>query len=73
MAFAKVAHSLHLLSFRYRSRGRDATAAICFVGGTPPVYSPRHDLIVMSSYVPFLANVLSFPQLFRYVFKLWSV
>ena len=50
---AKVAHSLHLLSFRYRSRGRDATAAIGFVGGTPPVYSRRHDLTLMSSYVPF--------------------
>jgi hypothetical protein len=51
MGSAKVAHSLHLLSFRYRSRGRDATAAICFVGGTPPVYSARHDLILMSSRV----------------------
>ena len=35
--------------FRYRSRGSDATTAIGFVGGTPPVYSVRHDVIVMSS------------------------
>jgi len=50
----KVGHCLYCSYFRYRERGGDATIAICFVGGTPPVYSRRHDLIVMSSWVPFL-------------------
>ena len=51
---AKVGRHLHASSFRYRSRGGDATTAISFVGGTPPVYSVRHDLILMSSRVDFL-------------------
>ena len=72
---AKVGRRLHASSFCYRSRGGDATTAIGFVGGTPPVYSRRHDLILMSSYVLFLVNVLFFPQLFhfRYVFKFSSI
>ena len=48
---AKVGRRLHGSSFRYHSRGSDATTAISFVGGTPPVYSVRHDLILMSSRV----------------------
>ena len=48
---AKVGHCLHGSSFCYHSRGSDATTAIGFVGGTPPVYSVQHNVIVMSSWV----------------------
>ena len=51
MGSAKVGHRLHDSSFRYRSRGSDATTALSFGGGTPPVYSVQHDVIVMSSWV----------------------
>ena len=51
MGSTKVGHHLHASSFHYRSRGGDATTAISFVGGTPPVYSVQHDLILMSSQV----------------------
>ena len=74
MGSAKVAHSLHHLSFCYCSRGGRCHCSHLLCWGTPPVYSLQHDLMIMSSHVPFLSvNILSFPQLFHYVFKCWSV
>jgi hypothetical protein len=72
---AKVGRRLHGSSFRYRSRGRDATTVIGFVGGTPPVYSVRHDLILMSSWVHSREHCFSTPsiRLFWNAFKLRTI
>jgi hypothetical protein len=55
-----------LLFFHTPLGGSNATTAISFVGGAPPVYLWRHDLILMSSYVLFLTNILPFPSSFTF-------